>query len=197
MQAHKNGTKVVLLGQSGTGKTSIIMQYVRGLFTQGTNPTIGASFVTKTENVDGKETEISIWDTAGQELYRGLTPMYYRNAMAAIVVFDVCNEDSFNAVRGWVDEIRENTGDTIIAICGNKIDLETRAITKEQGAELAQSLDAMYFETSAATAVGINDLFHNITKALLALDASVVKGKIQEPITSSDNDEKEIPSSCC
>ena len=197
MQAHKNGTKVVLLGQSGAGKTSIIMQYVRGLFTQGTNPTIGASFVTKTEKVDGKETEISIWDTAGQELYRGLTPMYYRNAMAAIVVFDVCNEDSFRAVRGWVDEIRENTGDTIIAICANKIDIESRIVSKEEGSKLAQSLDAMYFETSAATASGVSDLFHRITKELLARDASIVKGSVPTQPQVIENNESEASKSCC
>ena len=197
MQAHKNGTKVVLLGQSSTGKTSIIMQYVRGLFTQGTNPTIGASFVTKTEEVNGKDVEISIWDTAGQELYRGLTPMYYRNAMAAIVVFDVTNQESFDAVKGWVDEIRENTGDTILAICGNKTDLESeRVVSTDQGKELSQNLDALYFETSAATGDGISNLFHQITELLVSRDGSIVKGKIsQSVIQVTDEEPKET--GCC
>ena len=200
MKAYKNTTKVVRLGQSGTGKTSVITQYVRGIFTLGSYPTIGASFVTKTEIVNNENINISIWDTAGQELYRGLTPMYYRNAMAAIIIFDLTNNESFKAVNGWIDELRDNSPETLIAICGNKLDLPGRVVTREQGVQLAKSMDAHYFETSAATSEGVKELFHGIAELLVEKKGAIVRSNSAPTLydvwnqdESKDNEKKP----CC
>lgn len=151
------------------------MQFVNGIFDGLAKTTIGASFVAKTLYINGQEITISVWDTAGQELYRGLTPMYYRNAAVAIIVFDVTNRESFESVQSWADEIRENTSDAIVLICGNKIDLPDRLISQEAGQKLADSLELPYFETSAATGTGVNEMFTKITEKLISMNSGIFK----------------------
>ena len=150
--------KVVLLGDSGVGKTSIINRFMTGKYSESLKPTIGAAFVTKNVVVEGHNLELRIWDTAGQEVYRGLAPMYYRSANIAIIVYDVTNQPSYESVDYWVGELKKNLkNSSVIMICGNKADLyDDRVIHDSSAKDLAAANGALYCETSASSGTGIN-----------------------------------------
>lgn len=155
----EGGVKIVFLGDSGVGKTTIITKYVTGSVPEVTQQTVGAAFFSKSAIIDKKQYNLLIWDTAGQELYRGLAPMYYRNASIAIITFDLTKKSSFDAVTYWLKEIREKSEEenVVIIVCGNKCDLEGREI--ENGEKFAVDNGLLYCETSATTGSGIDRLF--------------------------------------
>lgn len=153
--------KVVLLGDSGVGKTSIVNRYTTGVVQLSVKPTIGAAFVTKEISVEGKDCELLIWDTAGQEVYRGLAPMYYRSAAIAIIVYDCIRPQTYQSVSYWIKELRMNVDkNTVIVVCANKIDREE---PKNPESEVAQKFafdnGALFIETSAISGIGIDRLF--------------------------------------
>ena len=153
--------KIVLLGDSGVGKTSIITRYINGKLPEVSKPTVGAAFVQKQEIINNRSIELRIWDTAGQEVYRGLAPMYYRSAQIAIVVFDVTNRASYESVEFWVKELQKNANQIpCITICGNKIDVdEERIIPPAEAKKFAVENGAIYCEASAKDGTGISQLF--------------------------------------
>eukprot|EP00042_Codosiga_hollandica_P027307 m.134715 g.134715 ORF g.134715 m.134715 type:complete len:168 (+) comp52446_c0_seq4:1185-1688(+) len=119
--------KVVLLGASSAGKTCICSRFVNDNFLEAQTATVGALFSTKNIFLDNEEVKLEIWDTAGQERFSALTPMYYRGAQAAVVVYDITKRDSFDRVKTWVKELETNAGgDIVIAIVGNKADLGSK-----------------------------------------------------------------------
>ncbi len=118
--------KFVLLGDSGVGKSSLVLRFVAQSFRPFSESTIGASFMSKQMEVDGGRVKMQIWDTAGQERYHSLAPMYYRGASAAIVVYDITRRESFATLQRWVTELQEKTKDIQILVAGNKKDLEVR-----------------------------------------------------------------------
>ena len=153
--------KIVLLGDSGVGKTSIVAQYVSGSAPDSIKPTVGAAFFTKEISFNKMPLELLIWDTAGQEVYRGLAPMYYRSAKIAIIVFDITNTRSFDSVSYWVKELKENVdGNLTIVVCGNKCDLEEgRNVPRETAQKKIEEYGAFYVETSASTGLNVERLF--------------------------------------
>ena len=117
--------KVVVVGQSDVGKTCIVSYLINGKFDNNTTPTLGAAFASKSIQVKNQNVMLQIWDTAGQERFRVFTPMYYIGAQAALVVYSIKDEDSFNEVDYWVRNIRENNGSTVsLYLFGNKSDLD-------------------------------------------------------------------------
>jgi len=194
--------KIVLLGDSGVGKTSIAVRYVQESFSSKLPPTIGASFLTKRIAVDTFKIKLQLWDTAGQERFRSLAPMYYRGAVAAILVFDITNDASFGKVKDWVQELRTNVSEEIImCIVGNKADLEqARKITSEQGAEYAASIGGAYYETSAKTNQGVDSIFLEIGKKLVQFGKNPPKpaggGALYAAIQDQNNGEQPPPSTC-
>ena len=162
--------KLVLLGDSGVGKTSIVTQYVSGSMPSTVKPTIGAAFVTKEMVFDNQKIELLIWDTAGQEVYRGLAPMYYRSALIAIIVYDVTRQQTFDAISYWIKELQNNVdGDIVILVCGNKIDLEgQKAIDSAKAQASADANGALFAETSAQTGTGVERMFQMAVKKLLS-----------------------------
>ena len=164
-----NAIKLVLLGDSGVGKTSIVTQFVSGSAPENVNPTIGAAFVTKDVTIDGQNLELLIWDTAGQEVYRGLAPMYYRSALIAFIVYDVTKNESFDSVSYWIRELKTNVEENIvILVCGNKVDLEDKRTVEFQTAQnLATENGALYTETSATTGSGVDRMFQMAISTLL------------------------------
>lgn len=191
--------KIVLLGDSGVGKTSIVTQYVSGEIPETVNPTIGAAFVTKDVSVSGSNLELLIWDTAGQEVYRGLAPMYYRSALIAFIVFDVTKQESFDSVSYWIKELRTNGEENIIiSIVGNKVDLDERREVEYSKAEaMAQENGALYCETSAQTGAGVERMFQ------VALSTYVQNQQHKEVQTGStvkiqgDNNQQGKKGGCC
>ncbi|XP_055304175.1 ras-related protein Rab-21 [Sitodiplosis mosellana] len=176
--AQKNGNtynfKVVLLGEGAVGKTSLVLRYVEDTFNPSHITTLQASFLNKKINVDGKAVRLSIWDTAGQEKFHALGPIYYRSSNGAILVYDITDEDSFQKVKNWVKELKKMLGSEIVlTIVGNKIDLnKDRTVPFETAEGYAQSVGAMHFETSAKNNVGVEDLFLGLTNMMIeAYDA--------------------------
>ena len=125
--------KLVLLGESAVGKSSLVLRFVKGQFLDYQESTIGAAFLTQTVCLNETTVKFEIWDTAGQERYHSLAPMYYRGAQAAIVVYDITNADSFVRAQNWVKELqRQGNPNIVIALAGNKIDLVSkRAVNPE------------------------------------------------------------------
>ena len=114
--------RVVLLGESAVGKSSLVLRFVKREFHEFQESTIGASFLTDAVQIDDTTVKFEIWDTAGQERYRSLTPMYYRNAQAALIVYDITSKDSFLKAQNWVRELqRQANANIVIALVGNKL----------------------------------------------------------------------------
>ena len=155
--------KIVLLGEAGVGKTSIITRYISGSFSQVVMTSTGSSFVAKKIELDDKKkVKLQIWDTAGQERYRSLAKIFYQSAAVAVLVYDVTLKKSFEQLKEyWVKEIKDNAPDNIIiAIAANKSDdYLNQDVDTADGKELAKSLDALFICTSAKLGNGIEELF--------------------------------------
>ena len=155
--------KIVLLGEAGVGKTSIINRYISGSFSQIVMTSTASSFFSKKIELDDKKKiKLQIWDTAGQERYRSLAKIFYQSAAVAVLVYDVTLKRSFEQLKEfWVNEIKENAPDNIIiAIAANKSDdYLNQDVKTSEGKELAKSLDAIFVCTSAKLGNGIEQLF--------------------------------------
>eukprot|EP01113_Clastostelium_recurvatum_P016780 TRINITY_DN196_c0_g1_i1.p1 TRINITY_DN196_c0_g1~~TRINITY_DN196_c0_g1_i1.p1 ORF type:complete len:211 (-),score=56.06 TRINITY_DN196_c0_g1_i1:391-1023(-) len=160
--------KLVLLGESAVGKSSLVLRFVKGQFLDYQESTIGAAFLTQTVCLNDTTVKFEIWDTAGQERYHSLAPMYYRGAQAAIVVYDITNYDSFDRAKKWVKELqRQGNPNIVIALAGNKLDLASkRKIEVEEAQAYAEENGILFMETSAKTAANVNELFVAIAKKL-------------------------------
>ena len=160
--------KVVLIGESGVGKTSIINQFIEQQFNEDPQSTTGGTFSTKSVICDEtREIKFEIWDTAGQERYRSLTRMYYKDANAAILVYDITRKKSYEEVKNyWYEQIKENSSPNIIlVIAGNKSDLiEKEEVDEDESREFAKSIGAKFINCSAKNVSGIEDIFIEIAK---------------------------------
>ena len=161
--------KLVVLGDTSVGKSSIVSRFVKNDFFDFEEPTIGAAFLSSNMKIDNKNVNFEIWDTAGQERYRSLAPMYYRGAHVAIVVFDITKNDSFNGAKSWINELKNRARNCHIFLVANKIDLE-RKIEKNKIIEYATKINCDYKEVSAKSSEGINNLFKSIGKKMLKVN---------------------------
>ncbi|XP_050301247.1 ras-related protein Rab-21 [Anthonomus grandis grandis] len=163
--------KVVLLGEGCVGKTSLVLQFVEDKFNSKHISTVQAAFLNKNINIDGKRMKLAIWDTAGQEQFHALGPIYYRSSNGAVLVYDITNLDSFQkGVKTWVKELRKMLGkDVCLAIVGNKTDLEKeRAVSVEEAQEYATKVGAKHYFTSAKLNDGVEDMFLSLAQDMMA-----------------------------
>ncbi|CAB1421106.1 unnamed protein product [Pleuronectes platessa] len=164
--------KLVLLGDMAVGKSSLVLRFVKGQFDEFQETTIGAAFLAQSVCLDDTTVKFEIWDTAGQERYHSLAPMYYRGAQAAIVVFDITKPDTFERAKAWVKELqRQASPNIVIALAGNKADLaEKRLVEYEEAQTYADDTGLLFMETSAKTAMNVNELFLAIAKKMPKTD---------------------------
>ena len=167
--------KVVLLGESGVGKTSIITQFISKKFNQRCPTSVSAQFISKIMKFPeySKNLKFDIWDTVGQEKYRSLTKIFYKDADIIIFVYDITTEFSFKAIKDyWYKETKEHTDiEPILALAANKIDLyKDEQITNSDGKEYADEINAIFQNTSALSNTGIDNLFENLGRKFIDPD---------------------------
>ncbi|XP_077184023.1 ras-related protein Rab-37 isoform X4 [Paroedura picta] len=169
--------KVMLVGDSGVGKTCFLIQFKDGAFLSGTFiATVGIDFRNKVVTVDGVKVKLQIWDTAGQERFRSVTHAYYRDAQALLLLYDITNRMSFDNIRAWLTEIHEYAHkDVVIMLLGNKADVNSeRMIRTEDGESLAREYGVPFMETSAKTGM-------NVELAFLAIAKELKQRAVQQP----------------
>lgn len=166
-KARHSETKVVLLGDSGVGKSSILLRYTQDEFSEDFEVTIGGAYMqTQVWLEDRTPVTLDVWDTAGQERYKSLTPMYYKGASAALIVYDVTSPSSFEGAKDWIKELQTHASPSvIIGLCGNKADLEKK-VTSETAKSLAERHSLVFYEVSACTGENVQECFLGIAKKL-------------------------------
>jgi len=158
--------KLVIIGDSGVGKSSILTQFTDRIYADDYISTIGIDFKIRTIDLDGKIVKLQLWDTTGQERFRTITTSYYRGSHGIIIVYDVCNRQSFNRVPNWLGEVRKYV-DVPLLLIGNKIDIkQTIEVTTEEGEKMAKDLGMAFVETSAKSNINITHAFLQIAQEM-------------------------------
>mmetsp|Transcript_27523 Transcript_27523/g.69112 ORF Transcript_27523/g.69112 Transcript_27523/m.69112 type:complete len:204 (+) Transcript_27523:64-675(+) len=166
--------KLLLIGDSGVGKSCLLLRFADDTYTESYISTIGVDFKIRTLDLDGKTCKLQIWDTAGQERFRTITSSYYRGAHGIIVVYDVTDKESFNNVKYWMQEIdKYATGSVNKLMIGNKCDLSSKKVVSyDEAKELADSLEVPFMETSAKNAHNVEQAFQQMAKDIKARTAT-------------------------
>mmetsp|Transcript_13552 Transcript_13552/g.15016 ORF Transcript_13552/g.15016 Transcript_13552/m.15016 type:complete len:223 (-) Transcript_13552:182-850(-) len=162
--------KFIMIGDTGVGKTCLLLNFIEGRFKHSHDLTIGVEYGAKVLALKKENTNVKlqIWDTAGQESFRSITRSYYRGAAAAIMVYDVTSRTSFENIIRWLREARETGNDTMeVLLVGNKIDLkDKRVVSTEDGQKFAKENGLMFIETSAKTSHNVVDAFHDVSQKI-------------------------------
>lgn len=189
--------KVVFLGPTGVGKTAIAIRFARDSFSRFSEPTIGASYLAKTVCYPSFSIRFNLWDTAGQERYDALTPMYYRGAQAAVLVFDLTSQGSFGEMKRWIQRLKCDHGPGLVYLVGNKCDLKKeRRVTGTTIEDFASKNQVQYFEVSALSGEAISSLFEKIGSDIQNLEPDPKRKAIQLGGENKDDDSSYF-SSCC
>jgi len=169
--------KIIIIGNQSVGKTNIVTRYVKGEFSEDYMITIGMDFLTCNLKSDDKIFKLRLWDTAGSEKFRSITKGYYSNTCCALIVYDITNQNSFDSVKQWIEDVKNYADkDTHLVLVGNKIDLkDQRKISKEDGQNLATQYGMDFYESSALTGENINNIFEGICKYV---NQKINEGKI-------------------
>ncbi|CAE6485658.1 unnamed protein product [Rhizoctonia solani] len=176
--------KVVLIGDSGVGKSNLLSRFTRNEYNVESKSTIGVEFATRSINVDGKTVKAQIWDTAGQERYRAITSAYYRGAVGALLVYDISKHATYVNVTRWLKELRDHADSNIvIMLVGNKSDLKhLRAVPTEEAKALAVENGLFFIETSAMDASNVEAAFQNILTEVYRIVSSKALESSADPI---------------
>ena len=190
--------KVVLVGESGVGKTSIITQFIDQTFQEDQQSTTGGTFSTKSVKCGNNKTlKFEIWDTAGQERYRSLTKMFYKDANAAVLVYDITRKDSFEQLKSyWAEQIKECPENIIVVIAANKNDLiQKEEVDEEEARKFASDLGAIFVGTTATQVESINELFKEIAKKYTGSEQIEIKDEedpAQAKVEENKNDSMKL-----
>jgi len=161
--------KLLLIGDSQVGKSSLLMRFADNTFSSDTMTTVGVDFRIRMVNVDGDPVKLQIWDTAGQERFRTITSTYYRGANGIIIVYDIANYESFLNVKKWIQEINRYACENVVKfLVGNKCDIECeRTVRYDEAKSFADEYGMKLIETSAKNSDNVNNVFNDLTKTLL------------------------------
>ncbi|KAM3723141.1 Ras-related protein [Dirofilaria immitis] len=161
--------KILIIGESGVGKSSLMLRFVDDTFDPEIAATIGVDFRVTSMIVDNNRVKLAIWDTAGQERFRTLTPSYYRGAQGVICVYDVSNRQTFERLSHWMNEVDtySTKTDAVKMLIGNKIDISSREVTREEGLEFAKKYRMLFIEASAKTREGVQCAFEELIEKIL------------------------------
>jgi Ras-related protein Rab-11A len=182
--------KVVLIGDSGVGKSNLLSRFTRNEFNLETKSTIGVEFATRSISVDGKTLKAQIWDTAGQERYRAITAAYYRGAVGALLVYDIAKHATYVNVTRWLKELRDHADSNIvIMLVGNKSDLKhLRAVPTEEAKAFSAENGLSFIETSALDASNVESAFQTILTDIYRIVSSKQLEQSADPIKPSSGD---------
>jgi Ras-related protein Rab-8A len=160
--------KLLIIGDSGVGKSSLLLRFCDDAFTTSFITTIGIDFKVKTVDTEGKKVKLQIWDTAGQERFRTITTAYYRGAMGIILVYDVTDETTFQNIRNWLRAVQQHATENVnIILVGNKCDsLSDKVVETARGQALAKEFGIPFFETSAKTNINVYECFFDIATTI-------------------------------
>ena len=160
--------KVLIIGNSGVGKSCLLLRFAEDMFSDNYISTIGVDFKIRKIELDGKSIKLQIWDTAGQERFRTITKSYYRGSNGIVVVYDITDRESFEQVQHWMSEIDSHaSADVCRLLVGNKSDLEDkRAVKKEEGEALARQFGIPFLETSAKESLNVENMFITMAQAM-------------------------------
>ncbi|KAG8988443.1 hypothetical protein FRB94_000699 [Tulasnella sp. JGI-2019a] len=163
--------KLLLIGNSSVGKSSLLLRFADETFLteDESSATIGVDFRVSKMEVNGRRVKLSIWDTAGQERFRTITSSYYRGAQGIILVYDVSNRESFEALPRWLSEVETYVNAAVVKILvGNKVDKEfSRAVSEDEGAKFAERMGTLFVEASAKTSVGVHEAFQEVVTRII------------------------------
>lgn len=167
-QKEKYKFKVVVVGDSGVGKTNLIKRFVTDVFKSDSKATVGVEFMSKSYLINDEVFKVEIWDTAGQERYKSMTKAYYKGAMGALVVYDITSEKSYESIEKWIGEIKAIANKNIsINIIGNKCDLgEHRKVDTQTALSKSQQLNCAFLETSAKDATNVKQAFYHLLREM-------------------------------
>lgn len=174
--------KYIIIGDTGVGKSCLLLQFTDKRFQPVHDLTIGVEFGARMINIAGKPVKLQIWDTAGQESFRSITRSYYRGAAGALLVYDITRRETFNHLASWLEDARQHaSANMVIMLIGNKCDLaHRRAVSTEEGAQFAKENGLIFMETSAKTAQNVEDAFINT--------AAKIHQKIEEGVIDVANE---------
>ena len=195
--------KVLLLGNSNVGKSSLFLRFVDDIWNDTFVPTIGVDFKIKTLEIDQKKIKMQIWDTAGQERFKNIIASYYRGAHGILLIYDVTEKDSFKNLSNWLIEIEKNANKNVLKVLiGNKTDLEEkRVISYNQGKEFADMYGLKYIETSAKKNMNVREAFETLGREIMTanIDKTMFKQKQNKKITVSKAQDLNIEKKdgCC
>ncbi|KAB5563656.1 hypothetical protein OIU85_030410 [Salix viminalis] len=182
--------KIVLIGDSGVGKSNLLSRFTRNEFCLESKSTIGVEFATRTLQVEGRTVKAQIWDTAGQERYRAITSAYYRGALGALLVYDVTKPTTFENVSRWLKELRDHADSNIvIMLIGNKTDLKhLRAVAAEDAQGYAEKEGLAFVETSALEATNVDKAFQTILSEIYRIISkkTLSSGESAPPVSVKD-----------
>ena len=173
--------KIIFVGDAGVGKTTIISRVMDNPFNEVYEPSIGVDFMSKIIKYRGQNIKLQIWDTAGQEKYKGLIPSYVRNSSIVFLIYDISVKSSFDNIPNWITFIRSIENTTLV-LCGNKIDLEKREVTKEEGEALAQKEGIGFYEVSAKMEKKIKNMFYSVVDLLISNGCKLTKENLEKEL---------------
>lgn len=199
--------KVVLIGDSGVGKSNLLSRFTRNEFCLESKSTIGVEFATRTLQVEGRTIKAQIWDTAGQERYRAITSAYYRGALGALLVYDTTKPTTFDNVSRWLKELRDHAdANIVIMLIGNKTDLKhLKAVATEDAQSFAEKEGLSFIETSALEATNVEKSFQTILSEIYRyISKKSLSSNQQAPASIKEgqtidisNDETNVKKPCC